>query len=640
MRKHVLRLFPHHKKHIFVWTLLDIGIIFGAYFIAFSARAVTATLGSIWHSADFIAFAVIINLMSLYLFGAYHRIWSRTSGHDVIILVGAFLVATAIISVVNISIAEVRPLPMSVVLLGNMLSLVGFVAFRYRSRLVSGLSWRWRAVWYEDFPERPPRIRVLMIGAGESGRLTVMHLRNRISPTKEIKHHIVGFVDDDPSMHGMFVEGRPVLGSRADIPRLVIEHDVGLIIIAVHNISGADFREILSLCESTRALIKLVPDMLGVVESRKSVPLLRDVRAEDFLGRKPIGRHEAIDFSPITGKTILVTGAAGSIGSELCRQLLDFNPLRVIAFDSNESSLHDLVVDLRVLLENNYPQVELIPFLGDITQRNALVDIFEQYRPQVVFHAAAYKHVTMLELYPGEALRVNVGGTLQVAELARDYKAERFVLISTDKAVNPSGVMGASKRICEMVINALAQQNSHQTLFTSVRFGNVLGSRGSVVPTFNRQIDSGGPVTVTNTDMKRYFMSIPEAVNLVLHAACLTQGNDVFILKMGELMRIVELAERMIRMRGLRPHEDISIHFTGVRPGEKLYEELQEQWESSLATLHPNIMLLIKHTNGFRPPDFLQEVRQLVNTGLNTEMNALDQLNALMEKHLHTQVGG
>ncbi|MCB9438511.1 MAG: polysaccharide biosynthesis protein [Anaerolineales bacterium] len=286
----------------------------------------------------------------------------------------------------------------------------------------------------------------------------------------------------------------------------------------------------------------------------------------------------------------------------------------MILLDSNESGLHDLIVDLKFSFTNaDESQNIIVPALADITYRPSLEYVFATYRPEVVFHAAAYKHVTMLEMYPSEAVRVNIGGTLNVAELSAAYEVERFVLISTDKAVNPTSVMGASKRLCELLVYAL---DAHKTLFTAVRFGNVLGSRGSVVPTFNRQIDSGGPVTVTDPEMKRYFMSIPEAVNLVLHAACLTKGHDLFMLEMGELVPIVDLAERMIRMRGLRPYADISIEFVGMRAGEKLYEELQFNGELPHPTIHPKILELVKSQNGLNKISFLDKLRYLQDNRL------------------------
>ncbi|MEL7674436.1 MAG: UDP-N-acetylglucosamine 4,6-dehydratase family protein, partial [Chloroflexota bacterium] len=328
------------------------------------------------------------------------------------------------------------------------------------------------------------------------------------------------------------------------------------------------------------------------------------------LGRKSVGWHEAVDVSPVREKVVLVTGAAGSIGSELCRQILSYAPVKLILLDNNESGLHDLLTELATRTRGDSL---LVPALADITDARQMRALFAAHQPQLIFHSAAYKHVPMLEAYPSESIRVNIGGTRLVAELAHQHGAERFVLISTDKAVNPSSIMGASKRICEMLMHAFAQRGG-ATLFTSVRFGNVLGSRGSVVPTFERQIQAGGPVTVTDPEMTRYFMTIPEAVNLVIHAACLTQGDDLFMLQMGQVVRIVELAERMIRMCGLRPYIDIAIDFTGVRPGEKLHEELHTDAEHQHPTMHPDIVQLVNTRNGHLHDHFVAELDELVRS--------------------------
>ena len=591
-----------HFKRTLGWAVTDILIIFSAYTIAFSARAATAPL-DYSQGFGFVLYVNVVMLALLYIFGVYRRIWFRTSGHDVNIIFNAVMLATLITTVTDIVISARRPLPLSVVLLGNALALVGFVAVRYRSRLISGLSWRWKAVWHRQFPQMPTS--VLIVGAGEVGQLTALRLKHR-APSG-CAYRVVGFVDDDPEKQGMYIEGCPVLGACADIRPLVEHYKVELVAIAIHNIAGPDFCKILSYCENTNARIKVIPNMFALLSCNHGSPLLRDVQAEDFLGRKAVGRHEAVDLEPVTNKVILVTGAAGSIGSELCRQLIHYDPVRLLMLDSNESDLHDLVVEL----ENESTQGILVPVLADITNRQKLGWVFDHFRPQIVFHSAAYKHVPMLEYHPDEAIRVNIHGTRQVAEFARDYGVERFVLISTDKAVHPTSIMGASKRICELLMHALAQQNGHQTLFTSVRFGNVLGSRGSVVPTFTRQIEAGGPVTVTDRDMARFFMTIPEAANLVIHAACLTRGNDLFLLKMGDEVRIVELAERMIRMRGLRPYEDIQIKFTGARPGEKLCEELVSGSDIPVETLHPDIIQLLSHSHGFQPEALLAQLDTL-----------------------------
>jgi FlaA1/EpsC-like NDP-sugar epimerase len=603
------------------FALLDTLIILLAYAVTYFVR--TEKLPFKASQAGFVVFVVGVTLGALYGFRVYHRLWARTSGHEVTVLVLAAGVVQGVTVLADLALTP-RPLPLSVVGVGNLLALIGFVAVRYQSRLISGLSWRWRAVWHYEFPDSVPC--VLIVGAGDAGQTTAWRLKYR-APNGRRSYHVVGFVDDDPAKQALYLEGCRVLGTRADIPRLVEQHAVDLIVVAIHNVTGPDFRDILGWCERTPARIKIVPDVFAVLDGTQGVAPLRDIQPEDLLGRQAVGWHTAVDAAPVTGKVVLVTGAAGSIGSELCRQLLRYQPVQLVLLDNNESGLHDLVIELAT----DAVRERLIPVLADITQRPALERVLARHRPHVVFHAAAYKHVPMLEYFPDESLRVNVGGTRQVAELARDYGVERFVLISTDKAVNPTNVMGASKRLCELLMHALARQGDHTTRFTSVRFGNVLGSRGSVVPTFTRQIEAGGPVTVTDPAMTRYFMTIPEAVNLVIHAACLTQGDDLFMLQMGDVVRIVELAERMIRLRGLRPYSDIPIVFTGTRPGEKLHEELCDGCESTLPTRHPGIVQLVSSRDGCCPDTFFDQLDALLRADVASSSDVLAHLCALIE---------
>jgi FlaA1/EpsC-like NDP-sugar epimerase len=603
------------------WAAVDLVLIVGAYSLAYLIRTGVTPLEYLV-SLQFILIATLITLLILTLHRVYHRIWSHTSGHGAVIIVKAMMIAMLVVAFINFQFQS-HPLPVATVIMGNLLALVALVGVRYRSRLISGLSWRWRAIWHHEFPKS--RTRVLIVGAGEAGQMLAMRLQHRLNSAKG--YTIVGFVDDDPEKQNMYVENCLVLGQRHDIPALVEKHDIDLIVVAIHRISGPDFREILSYCQETHALIKVMPDTLELLNSHKSVAFLRDVRPEDLLGRSIITQHEAVDLALIMGRVILVTGAAGSIGAELSKQLASYKPVRLILVDNNESSLHDTVTSLVGL----HPTVCFEPVLVDITNTFLLEEIFDRFRPELVFHAAAYKHVPMLEKYPAEALRVNVGGTRNLVELSCKYGVERFVFISTDKAVHPSSVMGASKRLCELILHAMSQRDDHATCFTAVRFGNVLGSRGSVVPTFNQQIDNGGPVTITHPDMTRYFMSIPEAVNLVIHAACLTRGDDIFVLRMGEVVRIVDVAERMIRMRGLRPNEDIKIEFIGTRPGEKLNEELFDESEQPQGTVHPHIIKLNTWMNGFDGEAFLTRLDQLATMGLNGHGSALEQLVEIMD---------
>ncbi|MEP7286102.1 MAG: nucleoside-diphosphate sugar epimerase/dehydratase [Chloroflexota bacterium] len=599
----------HQFKHVLESMILDVIIIQLAYAAAFFVRAASTPLDYV-QSITFIGWATITLIVALYFFGVYYRLWSMTSGHDVSVIVKAVLIATLFIALAD-ALQQERPVPVSVAVFGNILALGGFVAVRYRSRLITGVEWRWQRLRGSKISEES-LTKVLIIGAGVAGQELALRLKHR-SPNNYQAYKIVGFIDDDKRKQGLYVEGCPVIGTRSDIPRLADAHQIDLLVVAIHNILGPEFRDILNFCEKTHARIKIAPDVFALMNAKQGSALLRDIQVQDLIGRGPLSRHEGIDLSLVMTRRVLVTGAAGSIGSELCRQLCLNNLGELTMVDNNESSLHELAIELA----SKFPNIKFHPALVDITIKPALEAVFTKYQPQIVFHAAAYKHVPMLEYFPGEALRVNVGGTRLLAEMARDFKVERFVLISTDKAVNPSSIMGASKRACELIVRALSQQSGHRTLFTAVRFGNVLGSRGSVVPTFNAQIDSGGPVAVTHRDMTRYFMSIPEAANLVIHAACLTKGGDVFLLRMGEVVRIVDLAERMIRLRGLRPYKDIAIEFTGTRPGEKLFEELYTDSEVVIDTIHPDIVQPQSKNTNFDGEEFLGRVEKLLQSGLD-----------------------
>lgn len=602
-------------RRIVAAALLDFLIVIGAYLSVFLFLP-DRIFNDHTHTTLMILAVASGMVAALASFKVYHRIWERTSGHSIIILLDAVVIVTVPTILVVVAVNP-RPLSIGIVLLGNLLAFIGIAGVRYRSRLISGFAWRWHAWWSKKLPE--PQIATLIVGAGESGQALAWRMKHR---NGDRFHKVVGFVDDDPAKRGLIVEGSPVLGACSDIPDVVITHKIELIAVALHNITSTAFRDILLYCEKTDARIKIVPDILKQINSIENVSALRDIQPEDLLGRGVISRHEAVDLSPVLEKSILITGAAGSIGSELSRQILSYQPKQVVLLDNNESGLHDLVLEVK----DRHPELTIIPVLGDITVCESMRAIFEKYRPEVVFHAAAYKHVPMLEYHPMEAVRVNIGGTKLLAELAQEYAVERFVLISTDKAVDPSSVMGASKRVCELLLHALCLQHSATTLFTAVRFGNVLGSRGSVVPMFTSQIEHGGPITVTHPDMTRYFMSIPEAVNLIIHAASMTRGDDIFILQMGAVVRIVELAERLIRLRGLRPHQDIQIQYTGIRPGEKMHEALYSGAEEPCPTAHPNIIKLNTWQDEFIASEFYRHLRELADHGLHDAAEVLQRI--------------
>jgi FlaA1/EpsC-like NDP-sugar epimerase len=519
------------------------------------------------------------------LFGLYGRIWLYASSEEIVSIIEAVATSTLLVAAVDLLWPAMRPLPLSVVLMGGLMTLGALAVLRYRARLVAGFLRRWRSRTASRSLDSGTR--VLIVGAGQAGQLLAWRLLNA---TEGTRYHIIGFIDDDPRKHGMRIHGIKVLGGRQLIPDIAQQQQVELIIISIHTISSKDFHGILSICQSTSAKIKTLPDVFESLRGLRDAALLRDITVEDLVGREPvsINRQECRDL--LADKVVLVTGAAGTIGSELCRQIVHFEPRQLVMVDNNETGLHDLRLQLRsgVRALSSAPVSSSLSYvIADVTDRQRMEAIFREYHPQITAHAAAYKHVPLMEDCPEEAVRVNVGGTLALFELAEKYGTERFVLVSTDKAVDPVSVLGASKRLGEMLV--AASPSDGRMIATAVRFGNVLGSRGSVVPIFDQQIDAGGPVTVTDPEATRFFMSVSEAASLILQAASMAQGGEVFMLEMGEQIRIVDLAARMIRLRGLRVGEDIHIVYTGLRPGERLYEKLVASSEERLPTSHPQI---------------------------------------------------
>ena len=424
----------------------------------------------------------------------------------------------------------------------------------------------------------------MVIGAGESGRVIIQEML-RSDKTDLIP---VCVIDDSPSNRGKAISGVPIVGTRNDIPDAVKKYGVKQIIFAIPSAGAKDRAEILNICKNTGCDLKMIPGIYQMVNGEVSLSKIRPVSVEDLLGRDQVKVNNDEVFQMLCGKTILVTGGGGSIGSELCRQIAKHHPKQLILFDIYENTLYDIQQELKF----HDPDLNLVALVGDMTDRGRVRDILETYHPDLIYHAAAHKHVPLMEESPNEAIKNNVFGTLILTEEAARAHVERFLLISTDKAVNPTNIMGASKRLCEMIIQ-MSSRKYPSTVFMAVRFGNVLGSNGSVIPLFKKQIEAGGPVTVTDKNIIRYFMTIPEAVSLVLQASYYARGGEIFILDMGEPVRIDDMARNLIRLSGLTPGVDIKIVYTGLRPGEKLYEELLMDEEGMTKTR--NDLIYIGH---------------------------------------------
>ena len=512
---------------------------------------------------------LMIYAAGLVAFGIQRGLWRYVGLHDLGRILWASVVSSAVFYGVVHGLLGWVAYPRSVIILTGVLSGLFLAGIR--------LVVRWFREWLHVLS--PTARRVLVVGAGNAGELLIRDMLSDVSS----HYRPVGLVDDDPIKRKMKIHGIPVVGTIADITGLargLVAHEI---IVAIPSASTALKQRILAASEGCKVAIKTLPSVKQLLENPEALRQVRPMSLEDLLQREPIQMDRQELFPLLEGKRVLVTGAGGSIGSELCRQIVRYHPATLILFERYENGLFALDLELRA----QYPKITIIPAIGDVTVLERVTEVLQQTDPELVFHAAAHKHVPLMELNPKEAVRNNVLGTKTVAEASLASGVDRFVLISTDKAVNPTSVMGATKRVAEDLLQSLSYRG--RTKFTVVRFGNVLGSNGSVVPLFAEQIRKGGPVTVTHPEIKRFFMTIPEAVQLVLQASLLGQGGEVFVLDMGEQVKVVDLARNMIVLSGLVPDQDIQIVYSGLRPGEKLYEELFEETEQVEPTLHAKI---------------------------------------------------
>ncbi len=523
-----------------------------------------------------------LKLFCLYFFNLYRGMWRFTSVFDLINLIKASLAASILAVLAVLALYQFQGFSRGILAMDFVLTLVFLGGYRMVVRLYYAKNVAAAAL----FPIRRGggrgRKRVLVIGAGSGGERLIREIQSR----PRLCYEVVGFIDDNPLKINRMLHGVPVLGRLDELPEIVKHHVADEIVIAISRVHGKEMRRILDACRATRLPYTTIPGISEVLDGKISLEIRRKVRYEDLLGREPVALDEREIGGYITGKTVMVTGGAGSIGSELCRQIARFGPKALVIVDRSESGLYDT----ELALTARFPGVAITAVPGPVQNKWLMDRVFAQHKPSVVFHAAAYKHVPMMEYHPWEAVFNNVTGTRCVLEKCCRHGVSRCVMVSTDKAVRPISVMGASKRLGELLAQAYNCQGPAR--FMSVRFGNVVGSVGSVVPLFQKQIERGGPVTVTHPDVTRYFMTIPEAAGLILQAGAIGSGGEIFVLKMGTPIRIADMARDMITLSGYTPDEDIEIRYTGLRPGEKLYEELITQGEDVVETRHKDIMVL------------------------------------------------
>lgn len=571
-----------NKFRLVILVILDLLLVNLGLLIAFFLRFSEGNLHKYLNgSLDVFVIANIFYLFSFYYFKLYNRVWSYASTGELLAVI--YAVSAGALCTITASFFLRSLLPRSVIIL----------AWAFTIILIGGSRFAWR-LYIEKKKGNgiKPGRRALIVGAGDAGAMVARELSNN----RHIDLRPIGFIDDDPSKKNLSMLGIPVLGSRDRIPDIANQYQIDEIIIAMPSIDGQTLREIIEICRNTKANIKILPGVYEIIDGKVSIDRLRPLQLEDLLHREPVN----VDLDGIAdylkGRIILVTGAGGSIGSELCRQIAMFDPGRLVILGHGENSIHKIWIELA----QSFPELDLAVEIADVRDFPRIDFVFKKYLPEVVFHAAAHKHVPLMEMHPVEAIKTNILGTRNVALAAHQIGTKTLILISTDKAVNPSSAMGASKLLAELIIRHLNSKS--KTIYAAVRFGNVLGSNGSVVKIFQGQIRKGGPVTVTHPEMTRFFMTIPEAVSLVIQAGTMAKGGEVFVLDMGDPVKIVDLACDMIRLSGYEPGRDIEIVFTGIRPGEKLFEELLTREEGTSATRNKKIFIArpcLVDTKGF-----------------------------------------
>ncbi len=574
-----------------------------------------------------ILMVIPIQMSCLWIFGVYKQIWRYVSISEANTIIFSILSASFLFLVLRVIIAgsvSLLSIPISIIILNLCFASVGLISIRVLRRITYE---KLEKIQMQTSAQTLKKKSVLLIGAGRAGVKTLAEIKTR----GDMGIEVIGFIDDDPLKKGAAINGVKILGNLEQLSSVVKKYKIDHVIISIAQTSNSNIKRIINHCQEVSIRVRTIPGLHELIQNKLTFSRIRDIKIEDLLGRQAIKLDKAIVETYLKNKTVMVTGAGGSIGSELVRQIIGCEPKKLLLVDRSELGLFNIERELVGDGIKNYK-----PLIADICNERQMDRIFSTHRPQVIFHAAAYKHVPLMEANPLEAIKNNSLGTLTIAELAGKHKVESFVLISTDKAVNPTSIMGASKRVAELFIQNTNQK--YETKYSAVRFGNVIGSTGSVIPIFQEQIKKGGPVTVTDPEMRRFFMTIPEASQLVLQAGSIGKGGEIFILDMGEQIKIVDLAKETIKLSGLRPNEDIEIVFKGIRPGEKLYEELNINEEELVKTFHPKIFIgkIFPY-----PTEFIQDaIEEISNICMKGDVEGLSSFlsNLLPEARIQNNV--
>ncbi|NVF11530.1 polysaccharide biosynthesis protein [Anaerococcus sp. AGMB00486] len=636
------------KKSLILLTF-DIVIINLAFFIALFLRfdASFNKIPEIYLNSfrNYALINTIITIMIYSMFKLYRMILEYASYNELIKITEA-VILSLLVHILGITIF-VHRMPISYFIFGFLIQYVLTVGLRFSKKML--IQGRYNAI------EKNPKFkRAIIVGAGSAGQ-TIKEDINKSNRQENTQINVIAFIDDNPGKKGQYIDGAMVYGGRNDIKDLVVKENIDIILVALPSAQSDQKKDILKICNSTGCEVKILPGLYQLVQGKISVSRMKDIQIEDLLGREPVKVFNNETFEYLNDKVVLVTGGGGSIGSELCRQIAQYGPKELIIFDIYENNAYEIEQELK----RNFKDLNLRTLIGSVRDYNRVKHVFEKHRPDIIFHAAAHKHVPLMEVSPIEAIKNNVRGTYIVGLLALIYDAKRFVLISTDKAVNPTSIMGATKRVCEKIIQGLNDVKKDQeysklskiierdgdhtividpskelegknptTEFVAVRFGNVLGSNGSVIPLFKRQIAEGGPVTVTHPDIIRYFMTIKEAVKLVLQAGSMAKGGEIFVLDMGDPVKIDTLARELIKLSGYEPDIDIKIVYTGLRPGEKLYEEKLMDEECLEGTENKGIA--IGKPLEFSREDFFEKLDNIINQDHIDDINIFETINTLI----------